>query len=93
VTRFRKKPIVIDAWQFTDAASAQRIMDVARDAGVTIAFVAGNPANPIPAHMVIPTLEGPMTALPGDWIIRGVAGEFYPCKPDIFTASYEEVPE
>jgi hypothetical protein len=37
----------------------------------------------------IRTLEGVMTASPGDWVIRGVAGEFYPCKPDIFSATYE----
>ena len=35
------------------------------------------------------TVEGDHTALPGDWIIRGVKGEFYPCKPDIFAATYE----
>ena len=39
----------------------------------------------------IPTLEGAMTASPGDWIIRGVQGEFYPCKPDIFAETYEPV--
>ena len=39
----------------------------------------------------IPTLEGVMTASPGDWIIKGVAGEFYPCKSDIFEATYERV--
>lgn len=43
-------------------------------------------------HMTIPTLEGEMIARPGDWIIRGVKGEFYPCKPDIFTATHDEVP-
>lgn len=41
--------------------------------------------------MVIDTLEGEMTAQPGDWIIQGVQGEFYPCKPDIFEATYEAV--
>lgn len=41
--------------------------------------------------LVIPTLEGEMTADAGDWIIKGVAGEFYPCKPDIFVATYEPV--
>ena len=41
------------------------------------------------AEMVIPTLEGRMHATPGDWIIRGVQGEFYPCKPDIFEKTYE----
>ena len=39
--------------------------------------------------VVISTLEGDLTASPGDWIIRGVKGEFYPCKPDIFEATYE----
>ncbi len=46
-----------------------------------------NPTNGI--H--ISTLEGDMIASPGDWIIRGVAGEFYPCKPDIFEQTYEQV--
>lgn len=41
--------------------------------------------------MLIPTLEGDMKVSRGDWIIRGVQGEFYPCKPDIFTETYEEV--
>jgi hypothetical protein len=40
-------------------------------------------------ELLVPTLEGVMAASPGDWIIRGVAGEFYPCKPDIFAATYE----
>jgi hypothetical protein len=40
--------------------------------------------------LALDTLEGTMTASPGDWIIRGVQGEFYPCKPDIFDATYEE---
>ena len=43
------------------------------------------------ADLAINTLEGTMTASPGDWIIRGVAGEFYACKPDIFEATYEAV--
>jgi hypothetical protein len=42
--------------------------------------------------VVIATLEGDMTASPGDWIIKGVKGEFYPCKPDIFEATYEPLP-
>jgi len=40
-------------------------------------------------HPVIETLEGKMTASPGDWVIRGVKGEYYPCKPDIFEKTYE----
>ena len=43
-----------------------------------------------PGGEVIETLEGTMTASPGDWIIRGVNGETYPCKPDIFAKTYEE---
>ena len=42
-------------------------------------------------RVVIHTLEGDMTAEPGDWIIQGIKGEFYPCKPDIFGESYEQV--
>lgn len=42
-------------------------------------------------HILIPTLEGDMKALPGDYIIKGVKGEFYPCKPDIFELTYEQV--
>ena len=43
------------------------------------------------APLLIPTIEGEMTAMPGDWIITGVAGEIYPCKPDIFEETYEPV--
>lgn len=43
--------------------------------------------------LTIPTLEGDMTASVGDWIIKGINGEFYPCKPDIFDATYEKVEE
>lgn len=41
--------------------------------------------------MIIPTLEGPLRAAPGDWIITGLRGEQYPCKPDIFEKTYEPV--
>lgn len=44
-----------------------------------------------PCPIIIPTLEGDMRAEPGDWIITGVKGERYPCKPDIFAATYEPV--
>lgn len=43
------------------------------------------------AHQLIETLEGNMKASPGDWIIKGIKGEIYPCKPDIFEATYELV--
>lgn len=44
-----------------------------------------------PEPLIIHTLEGEMTAMPGDWIITGIKGEKYPCKPDIFEATYERV--
>ena len=47
--------------------------------------------DPADGNMMIRTLEGDMKVTPGDYIIRGVAGEFYPCKPDIFAETYEEV--
>lgn len=50
--------------------------------------------HPAVVNMGVPlimTLEGPLYVTPGDWIIKGVAGEFYPCKPDIFAATYEPV--
>jgi hypothetical protein len=77
-TKFRKKPVVIDAIQFT----GHNLFEVAQFAGDTARRGPGGP-------VVIRTLEGEMTCSPGDWIIRGVKGEFYPCKPDIFAATYD----
>lgn len=76
--RFRKKPIVIEAIQWFkdgDHPAVKRI---------PIELVNG-----CWAVDQIETLEGPMNVIPGDWIITGVEGEHYPCKPDIFEASYE----
>lgn len=75
--KFRKKPVVIDAIQLTPF-NLEAIEQ----------FVGGDLAN-TRGGIVIATLEGPMHANVGDWIIKGVAGEFYPCKPDIFEATYE----
>lgn len=61
------------------------IIDWALGNGGTISHHAGHPTQTLQVH----TLEGVMSALPGDWIIRGVAGEFYPCREDIFQATYE----
>lgn len=74
--KFRKKPVVIEAVQWT---------------GYNVAEMAefGVPAEGPGLSLVIRTLEGDMTASPGDWIIRGVQGEYYPCKPDIFAKTYE----
>jgi hypothetical protein len=89
-TRYRKRPVVIDAFQWTgdfDALDAWfHSMGYLEDGHAGI-YEDHNPAGE--GLLVIPTLEGEMRALRGDYIIRGVKGEFYPCKPDIFTATYE----
>lgn len=81
--KFRKKPVVIEALEFTGNNCTE-----------IIRFMGGPWTNPElhdTDRPVIHTLEGQLTASPGDWIIRGVQGEFYPCKPDIFAATYEAV--
>ena len=87
--KYRKKPVVVEAFQFTDdkietLIGLQEFMD--RDVRVSYK----NPENPV---LKIETLEGVMDASIGDYIIKGVRGEFYPCKPDIFKATYEEAEE
>lgn len=82
---FRKKPVVIEARQFVRerGSSAGDIADwINGNCGKGRAGDYGN-------AIWIETLEGMMAAEPGDWIIKGVAGEFYPCKPEIFAATYE----
>ena len=84
---FRKKPVVIEAVQFT-GQNGNEVCDFAGLNGVDVEDAGGKRARPF---LIIPTLEGSMRADVGDWIIKGVKGEFYPCKPDIFEATYEEV--
>ncbi len=81
--KFRKKPVVIEAvqWDGTNEGYDR-----------VCAFAKGVYLEPAGfGRIVIPTLEGAMYASPGDWVIRGVKGELYPCKPDIFEATYEAV--
>ncbi|EFE65772.1 predicted protein [Streptomyces viridosporus ATCC 14672] len=80
MARYRKRPVEIEAVQFTDAASADQIR---AEFGDGIRFDIG--------CLLIETLEGTMRANLGDWIVRGVQGELYPVKPDIFAATYEPV--
>lgn len=81
--RFRKKPVVIEAVQFTGGNAFEVWGFMGRADLVTNMELHSTDC---PA---IETLEGVMTAHPGDWIIKGVKGEFYPCKPDIFALTYE----
>lgn len=83
--KFRKKPVVIEAIQFTGSNTFEVFGFIGCDYLVSNVDIHGTD------HPIIHTLEGDMTASPGDWIIKGVAGEFYPCKPEIFAATYEQV--
>lgn len=84
--RFRKRPVEIEAVQLT-----REDFGAARDFVPLELFAAAGLGPDGRAFLKIRTLEGTMRADEGDWIIRGVAGEFYPCKPDIFEATYERV--
>ena len=92
--RYRKKPVEIDAMQWPVKMAAFRLSAV----GDVLRWVNNNggcinAGDKYSQKAIIETLEGDMLVNPGDWIIRGVAGEFYPCKPDIFDATYEAVTE
>ena len=85
-TQFRKKPVVVEAWQWEGnqllAGAPKWVLDY-RDGGNARVRAKRD------GTLSVPTLEGIHTASIGDWIIRGVKGEIYPCKPDIFEATYE----
>ncbi len=85
--QFRKKPVVIEAVRYTGKADS--LIALTREGfiqtgKIKVEEIGGD-------HLNIETLEGILRAQPGDWIIRGVKGEYYPCKPDIFAATYEPV--
>ena len=87
--KFRKKPVVIEAFRMGIDYIPDEFMDKVSDGTITLhgsstAFHDGKDTN-----ADIKTLEGTMHADYGDYIIRGVSGEFYPCKPDIFAKTYE----
>lgn len=96
--RYRKKPIEIEAMQLRAYTELLPPADYNSAGGDIWRWMDGHDVeirceqeDPGPAYGVIPTLEGDMRADIGDWIIRGIAGEFYPCKPSIFEATYEPV--
>lgn len=86
--KFRKKPVVIEAVQFVDNYSADEIM---KWAGDVVDMDDYEPSDSQCYVLGVKTLEGYMLAQRGWWIIKGVKGEFYPCAPDIFEATYEAV--
>lgn len=80
--KYRKKPVVIEAVRFT-GDNFKDVSEFAADISDGCSLRNG--------IVYIDTLEGTMAANEGDWIIKGVKGEFYPCKPDIFAMTYEPV--
>jgi hypothetical protein len=82
MAKFRKKPVVIEAIQYDGTEqSVIKILGLQDQCVNVISIDSG--------QMRINTLEGTMKANKHDWIIKGVNGELYPCKPDIFTKTYE----
>lgn len=82
--KYRKKPVVIDAVQFSAA-------DESTHTNVCFGYPQSddNSIHPLEGKFWVSTLEGPLLVSDGDWIIRGIKGELYPCKPDIFEATHE----
>jgi hypothetical protein len=89
MAKFRKKPVVIEAvqWNGKNFDEVMNFMNVVH--GHKVAYEDAEHAAINTGNLLIDTLEGRMIANTGDWIIKGVKGEFYPCKPDIFEATYD----
>ena len=81
VKKYRKKPVIIEAIKW----NGENLSEIDE-------FTRGKVKNH-ESVLIIPTLEGDMYASLNDYIIKGINGEFYPCKPDIFAKTYEEVTE
>ena len=94
MSKFRKKPIVVEAWHWlfdTNDCEPPTWMTDALGTWPKTGGIDFEPDPPAGPRMFIATLEGTMGAVPGDWIVRGVEGELYPVKADIFEATYEPV--
>lgn len=85
-TRFRSRPVVVEAIRYHPGPDGN-CEEVAAFMGESIEHV-DEDCDP-DTEWVIQTIEGEVIASPGDWIIRGVGGDFYPCRPDIFEATYD----
>lgn len=80
MAKYRKKPVIIEAWLWDGELETMNRISNNQFVGIDSKH-----------RLVIDTLEGQMRANTGDYIIKGIHGEYYPCKPDIFKESYEEV--
>lgn len=90
MAKYRKKPVTIDAFQWTGDQNQTEDPEWAVKA-IKEGHIIFTDTGTEDVKMIIDTLEGTMTAQRGDYIIKGIKGEFYPCKPDIFEQSYEIV--
>lgn len=86
--KYRKKPVVIEAIQYT-GHNGHAILQWISAMAIESPVLEPSENNMTGEYLQIKTLEGTMAAIVGDWIIKGVNGEFYPCKPDIFEKTYE----
>ena len=89
--KFRKKPIIIEAWEWDQ--TPERLNQLFEIRGFRQVWGAHNTSasGKVITGLRVTTLEGTLNVSDGDWIIKGVNGEFYPCKPDIFEKTYEKV--
>ncbi len=78
--KYRKKPVVIEAWQWDGQTAPAHRPGWVQEAGCYRTY---------DGVLIVPTLEGEMLAHPSGWIVKGIKGEVYPVKPDIFAATYE----
>jgi hypothetical protein len=91
MSKFRKKPVEVEAWTVAHLKECARASWDALPESVREAFDTGVLVDTCGMGLSVHTLEGVMHADPSDWIIRGVEGEFYPCKAHIFGATYDLV--
>jgi len=86
--KFRKKPVEVEAIQYLREENIMAIQDFfGEENGRTLKYA------PVSNEYFIRTLEGDMKLTKGDWVIKGINGEFYPCKPNIFEKTYEKLNE
>ena len=85
MAKYRKKPVIIDAWQFTKENYINKVPAIFRDGDISLWSQHGGEV----IEGEILTLEGKMKVNENDYIIKGVNGEYYPCKPNIFEQTYE----
>ena len=91
--KFRKKPVIIEAVQWWSNGEYEDVVKQFSGTNIPADKICAHCGRFMEKHGWVDTLEGGHIVCPGDWIIKGVNGEMYPCKPDIFEKTYEPVEE